>query len=173
MHAFRTYVSEGFVFGVEPESFCANNDSFQENHKYVRLGNFELLVGKSAWRIQWLLSEQRRLLRIVLRDPVELMGHSKAETTLEYYNQVDEDHEEKAARVVQELLERVDEPKENDAREDNDFRLRKICSSLGNCGLPFVTDYNNYNLRSIDKPSASPDRRASCQLMNFHLIYRL
>ena len=42
-------------------------------------------------------------------------NHIKAETTLEYYNHVDKDHEEKTARVVQELLERVDEPKENDA----------------------------------------------------------
>ncbi len=34
----------------------------------------------------------------------ELMGHSKVETTLEYYNQVDLDHEAKAARVIQQLL---------------------------------------------------------------------
>ena len=35
----------------------------------------------------------------------ELMGHSKVETTLEFYNQVDADHEAKAARVIQQLLE--------------------------------------------------------------------
>ncbi len=46
----------------------------------------------------------------------ELMGHSKAETTLEYYNQVDKDHEQKAARVIQKLLERVDESNKTDAR---------------------------------------------------------
>jgi integrase len=46
----------------------------------------------------------------------ELMGHSKAETTLEYYSQVDKDHEQKAARVIQKLLESVDESKKTDAR---------------------------------------------------------
>jgi integrase len=46
----------------------------------------------------------------------ELMGHSKAETTLEYYNQVDKDHEEKAARVIQNLLESAHESKKTDAR---------------------------------------------------------
>jgi len=46
----------------------------------------------------------------------ELMGHSKAETTLEYYNQVDKDHEQKAARVIQKLLEGGGESKETDAR---------------------------------------------------------
>ena len=46
----------------------------------------------------------------------ELMGHSKAETTMEYYNQVDKDHEEKAARVIQSLLESVDESKKTDAK---------------------------------------------------------
>lgn len=35
----------------------------------------------------------------------ELMGHSDIATTQKYYNQVDEDHEAKAARVIQELLE--------------------------------------------------------------------
>jgi len=46
----------------------------------------------------------------------ELMGHSKAETTLEYYNQVDRDHEKKAARVIQKLLESAGETKKTDAR---------------------------------------------------------
>jgi integrase len=46
----------------------------------------------------------------------ELMGHSKAETTLEYYNQVDKDHEEKAARVIQNLLESVDESIKTDVK---------------------------------------------------------
>ena len=40
----------------------------------------------------------------------ELMGHSKVETTLEFYNQVDADHEAKAARVIDEML------KENDVK---------------------------------------------------------
>ncbi|GAI25101.1 unnamed protein product [marine sediment metagenome] len=35
----------------------------------------------------------------------ELMGHSKVETTLEFYNQVDAQHEEQAARVIQRLIE--------------------------------------------------------------------
>ena len=35
----------------------------------------------------------------------ELMGHSKVETTLEFYNQVDAQHEEKAANVIQRLIE--------------------------------------------------------------------
>ena len=35
----------------------------------------------------------------------ELMGHSNIATTAEFYNQVDRDHELKAARVIQSLLE--------------------------------------------------------------------
>ncbi len=46
----------------------------------------------------------------------ELMGHSKVETTLEYYNQVDKDHEEKAARVVQKLIEAAQESKKTDVK---------------------------------------------------------
>ncbi|MHC4586512.1 MAG: hypothetical protein ACYS3N_18425 [Planctomycetota bacterium] len=46
------------------------------------------------------------------------MDHSKAETTLEHYNQVDKDHEQKAARGIQTLLERVDESNKTDARAD-------------------------------------------------------
>lgn len=46
----------------------------------------------------------------------ELMGHSKAEKTLEYYNQVDRDHEEKATKVTQSLLKSVDESDKTDAR---------------------------------------------------------
>jgi integrase len=34
----------------------------------------------------------------------ELMGHSNISTTAEFYNQVDRDHELKAARVIQRLL---------------------------------------------------------------------
>jgi len=36
----------------------------------------------------------------------ELMGHSNISTTAEFYNQVDRDHEKKAAEVVQKLLDR-------------------------------------------------------------------
>jgi integrase len=46
----------------------------------------------------------------------ELMGHSKAETTLEYYSQVDKDHEEKAARVVQKMIESARRSKKADVR---------------------------------------------------------
>lgn len=46
----------------------------------------------------------------------ELMGHSKAETTLEYYNQVDKDHEKKAARVVQKLIEKAQKSKKTDVK---------------------------------------------------------
>ena len=35
----------------------------------------------------------------------ELMGHSNISTTAEFYSTVDEDHERKAAKVVQNLLE--------------------------------------------------------------------
>ncbi|MHC4694319.1 MAG: hypothetical protein ACYS67_16390 [Planctomycetota bacterium] len=38
----------------------------------------------------------------------ELMGHSKVETTLEFYNQADCDHEAKAARVIQRLVDSAD-----------------------------------------------------------------
>ena len=33
-----------------------------------------------------------------------LMGHSKAETTMEYYSQVDEAHEKKASLVIQQII---------------------------------------------------------------------
>ncbi len=46
----------------------------------------------------------------------QLMGHSKAETTLEYYSQVDKDHEEKAARVIQNLLQNIENAGKSDAR---------------------------------------------------------
>jgi len=49
----------------------------------------------------------------------ELMGHSKVETTLEFYNQVDSDHEAKAANVIQKLIENAysrDESNKTDAR---------------------------------------------------------
>lgn len=43
------------------------------------------------------------------------MGHSNAQTTLEFYNQVDRDHELKAARVIQRLLDtEKDRPKANE-----------------------------------------------------------
>jgi hypothetical protein len=42
------------------------------------------------------------------------MRHSKAETIPEYYNQVDKDHEKKAARVIQKLLESAKELKKTD-----------------------------------------------------------
>jgi hypothetical protein len=32
------------------------------------------------------------------------MGHSKAETTMEYYSQVDEAHEKKASLVIQQII---------------------------------------------------------------------
>ena len=35
----------------------------------------------------------------------ELMGRSKVEKTLEFYNQIDAQHEEKAANVIQRLIE--------------------------------------------------------------------
>ena len=46
----------------------------------------------------------------------ELMGHSKAETTLEFYNQVDKDHDKKAARVVQKLIEKAQKSKKTDVK---------------------------------------------------------
>ena len=36
----------------------------------------------------------------------ELMGHSNISTTAEFYNTVDRDHEKKAAKVVQQLLDK-------------------------------------------------------------------
>ncbi len=44
----------------------------------------------------------------------ELMGHSKVETTLEFYNQVDAQHEEQAARVIQRLIENAGKRNESD-----------------------------------------------------------
>jgi limonene-1,2-epoxide hydrolase len=46
----------------------------------------------------------------------ELMGHTKAETTLEYYNQVDSDDEKRAARIVQKLMENAQESKKTDVK---------------------------------------------------------
>jgi len=46
----------------------------------------------------------------------ELMGHSNIATTAEFYNQIDSDHEAKAARVIQNLLESAAGPKKTDAR---------------------------------------------------------
>ncbi len=43
----------------------------------------------------------------------ELMGHSKVETTLEFYNQVDARHEEEAANAIQRLIE--DAAKQNNS----------------------------------------------------------
>ena len=44
----------------------------------------------------------------------ELMGHSKVETTLEFYNQVDAQHEEQAARVIQRLIENAGKRNKSD-----------------------------------------------------------
>jgi len=59
----------------------------------------------------------------------ELMGHSKAETTLKYYNQVDKDHEQKAARVIQKMIE--------NARKSNktDVKLTYKSASRQNGGI--------------------------------------
>ena len=46
----------------------------------------------------------------------ELMGHSRPETTLEYYSQVDKDHENKAAKVVQNLIEEARKSKKTDVK---------------------------------------------------------
>lgn len=46
----------------------------------------------------------------------KLMGHSKPETTLEFYSQMDEHHEKKAADAIQKMLEAGAEPKATDAR---------------------------------------------------------
>lgn len=47
----------------------------------------------------------------------ELMGHSKAETTLEYYSQVDADHEKKAAGIVQKMIEDAGRLKKTDVKQ--------------------------------------------------------
>jgi len=55
----------------------------------------------------------------------QLMGHSKAETTLEYYSQVDKDHEEKAAQVMQNLLQNVNCSGKSDAGMTPDAVLQQ------------------------------------------------
>jgi integrase len=45
----------------------------------------------------------------------ELLGHSKVDTTLEFYNQVDVQHEEKAASVIQELIGDASKSQKSDA----------------------------------------------------------
>ncbi len=47
----------------------------------------------------------------------ELMGHSDIATTQKFYLQVDQDHEEKAARVIQQLIDSVDTSKKSDATD--------------------------------------------------------
>ncbi|UCF07093.1 MAG: site-specific integrase [bacterium] len=44
----------------------------------------------------------------------ELMGHSNISTTAEFYNQVDAEHEEKAARVIQKLIDSTDHNNRSD-----------------------------------------------------------
>jgi integrase len=56
----------------------------------------------------------------------ELMGHSKVETTLEFYNQVDSDHEAKAARVIQQL---IDAAENSDRSEQTDVKLTFLANS--------------------------------------------
>jgi len=60
----------------------------------------------------------------------ELMGHSNIATTAEFYNQVDRDHELKAARVIQALLE-----SNKDTTEANklcaDFAPKPISDEIG------------------------------------------
>lgn len=73
-------------------------------------------VGKLTIHTLWKSAGQNWADYLPMNVVKELMGHSKAETTLEYYNQVDKDHEKKAARVIQKLLECVDESKKTDAR---------------------------------------------------------
>ncbi len=46
----------------------------------------------------------------------ELMGHSKAETALKYYNQVDKNHEQKAARVIQKMIENARKSNKTDVK---------------------------------------------------------
>jgi site-specific recombinase XerC len=55
----------------------------------------------------------------------ELMGHSNVATTQEYYTQVDKDHEAKAARVIQRLIDSADKGKKSDK---TDARLTPECN---------------------------------------------
>jgi integrase len=55
---------------------------------------------------------------LTMNEVKELMGHSKAETTLKYYSQVDQDHEKKGARVLQDMLERAKRSQETDAKRN-------------------------------------------------------
>ena len=61
----------------------------------------------------------------------ELMGHSKVETTLEFYNQVDAQHEEQAARVIQRLIENAGKRNNSDK---TDARLTPEAISRRNGG---------------------------------------
>jgi len=61
----------------------------------------------------------------------ELMGHSKVETTLEFYNQVDAQHEEQAARVIQRLIENAGKRNKSDK---TDARLTPEAISRRNGG---------------------------------------
>ena len=56
----------------------------------------------------------------------ELMGHSNISTTAEFYNQVDRDHEKKAAQVVQALLENHQGDKQSDVKVTYEADLRRI-----------------------------------------------
>lgn len=60
----------------------------------------------------------------------ELMGHSSIATTQEFYTQVDRDHELKAARVIQQLLETQDIP-ENSEEICAEFAPKQILEPKG------------------------------------------
>jgi integrase len=62
----------------------------------------------------------------------ELMGHSSIATTAEFYNQVDADHEAKAARVVQRLIDRAES---NTKSNKTDARLTPEAISRRNRGV--------------------------------------
>jgi len=57
---------------------------------------------------------QNRVDYLAVNMAKELMEHRKAETTLEFYNQVEHIHEAKAARVIQNLLESEKRPENQD-----------------------------------------------------------
>jgi integrase len=62
----------------------------------------------------------------------ELMGHSSIATTAEFYNQVDAEHEAKAARVIQRLIDRSDDSNRSDK---TDARLTPEQISRQNGGV--------------------------------------
>ena len=81
--------------------------------------DWQLLIANPLKALRFKKLSTKRWYRLPMNVVKELMGHSNISTTAEFYNQVDRDHELKAARVIQRLLDTgKDQPKANEICAD-------------------------------------------------------